>query len=68
LPMHNITDSRKGVGNIMFAPSHEAVLGANYLTEPDMKKKVLKFKTEEDALKALHSGQIEADQPIEIEN
>jgi len=66
LPMHNITDSRKGVGNIMFAPSHEAVLGANYLTEPDMKKKVLKFRTEEDALKALHSGQIEANQPIEI--
>ncbi len=66
LPQYNIADIRKGRGNVLFSPAHEAILGSVYLTEQNPDKKVMKFKTEKDVLAALHSGQIEPDQPVEV--
>ena len=66
LPMHHLNDARRGHGVPMFAPGHEAILGSVRLTEPDMSKNVIKFKTEEEALAALKAGKIADNQPIEI--
>lgn len=66
LPMHHLNDARRGFGVPMFAPGHEAILGSVHLTEPDMNKKVIDFKTENEALEAFKSGRISANQPIRI--
>ncbi|HET8689084.1 MAG TPA: hypothetical protein VFM18_20935, partial [Methanosarcina sp.] len=50
LPSKHLSDARQGFGYSMFAPGHEAILGSVHLTKPDMEKKVIKFKTEQDAL------------------
>jgi DNA-directed RNA polymerase beta subunit len=66
LPMRHLNDARLGYGIPMFAPGHEAILGSVHLTEPDMQQKVVKFKTEADALSALKRGDIQDNTPIEI--
>ncbi len=66
LPQYNIPDIRSGAGNVLFAPSHEAVLGAVHMTEPDPEKKTMIFSSEQEVLDALKSGKIEADQPVEV--
>lgn len=66
LPENHLFDYRKGLGNSMVAPGHEAVLGAVYMTEPDMKQKPVHFATEQDALKALKEGHIKENTPITI--
>jgi len=50
----------------MYAPGHEAILGSVHLTKPNMDKKTVKFKTEEEAMAALERGDISDDTPIEI--
>lgn len=64
LPSSHIYDFRKGVGNSMVAPGHEAIVGSVYLTEPDVAQKPVHFKTEGDALAALKAGTIKANTPI----
>jgi len=66
LPMHHLNDARRGYGVPMFAPGHEAILGSVHLTEADMSKKVMTFKTEAEALEAMKSGKITENQPIRI--
>lgn len=66
LPMHHLSDARKGFGSPMFKPGHEAVLGAVYLTDPDHKQKVHEFKSEAEALAALKDGKIQNNTPIRI--
>ena len=63
---HQVNDSRKGLNASLLAPGHEAILGSMAMTEPDMKQKVHKFKTEEECLKALAAGEIQEDTPVEI--
>jgi DNA-directed RNA polymerase subunit beta' len=67
LPQHQIHDYRRGLGQSIVAPGHEAILGSMHMTEPDMKQKVHKFSTEADALAALRAGTIKENTPIEIE-
>lgn len=66
LPQRHLSDARKGFSSPMFAPGHEAILGSVHLSKPDMDKGVIKFDTEEEALNALRSGDIEDNQPIQI--
>lgn len=66
LPQNQILDARKGIGHSIVAPGHEAILGSMYMTEPDMKQKVVKFKTERDCLEALKKGEISENTPVEI--
>lgn len=66
LPMHHLNDARRGHGVPMFAPGHEAILGSVHLTEADSTKKVMDFKTEAEALQAMHEGKIASNQPIRI--
>jgi len=66
LPEHHIFDSRKGIGVSLLAPGHEAILGSIALTSPDTEQKVVKFKTESEALQALKDGTIKANTPIQI--
>lgn len=66
LPQHQIHDYRRGLGQSIVAPGHEAILGSMHMTEPDMKQSVVKFKTEADALQALKDGKIQENTPIEI--
>jgi DNA-directed RNA polymerase subunit beta' len=66
MPSNHLHDARRGFGTPMFAPGHEAILGSVHLTKPDMEKKVHEFKTEEEALKAFHAGEIDANTPIKI--
>lgn len=66
LPQHQINDYRKGLNQSLVAPAHEAILGSMHMTEPDMSQKVVKFKTEEQALQALREGKIKENTPIEI--
>lgn len=68
LPQHQMFDYRKGPGESMVAPGHEAIIGSVHMTEPDMTQKPVHFKTEEDALKALHDGTIKENTPITIGN
>ena len=66
LPQHQINDYRKGLNQSLVAPGHEAVIGSMSMTEPDMDKSVVKFKTEEECLKALSEGKIDQNTPVEI--
>lgn len=66
MPSNHLHDARRGFGTPMFAPGHEAILGSVHLTKPDMEKKVHEFKTEEEALKAFHAGEIDSNTPIKI--
>lgn len=67
LPQHQIFDYRKGAGNSIIMPSHEAIVGSVYMTEPDMSQKIHHFKSEEDVLKALKRGDIKENTPVVIE-
>lgn len=66
LPEHQIHDYRRGMNQSLVAPSHEAILGSMYMTEPNSSEKTIKFKTEEHALEALKRGEINERTPIEI--
>jgi DNA-directed RNA polymerase subunit beta' len=66
LPQVQIHDYRKGLNQSIISPGHEAILGSIHMTEPDMTQQVVKFKTEEDCLKALKAGQIKENTPVEI--
>jgi DNA-directed RNA polymerase subunit beta' len=66
LPQSQLYDFRKGMGVSLVQPDHEAILGAVHLSEPDMAQKVVEFKTEADALKALKEGKIKDNTPIRI--
>ena len=66
LPQHQIFDARKGVGHSLVAPGHEAILGSMAMTEPDVAKKTVKFKTEGDCLNALKRGEVDENTPVEI--
>ena len=66
LPQHQIFDYRKGVGNSMIMPGHEAIVGSLYMTEPDHNQKVHHFKTEAEVLEALKKGRIRENTPIII--
>jgi DNA-directed RNA polymerase subunit beta' len=66
LPEHHIHDYRRGLGNSMVAPGHEAIIGSVYMTEPDEAQKTVEFDTELDALKALKEGRIKENTPIRI--
>ena len=66
MPSNHLHDARRGFGTPMFAPGHEAILGSVHLTKPDMEKKVHEFKTEQEALAALHAGEIDSNTPIKI--
>lgn len=66
LPQRHLSDARLGYGNSMFAPGHEAILGSVHLTKVDHEQNVVTFKTEEEALAALHSGKIHDNTPIRI--
>ena len=58
LPQHQIHDYRKGLGQSIVAPAHEAILGSMAMTDPDHKQPIVKFKSEADALAALKAGTI----------
>lgn len=66
LPQHQVFDYRKGVGNSMIMPGHEAIVGSVYMTEPDMKQKIQTFKTEQEVLNALKKGEITENTPVKI--
>lgn len=66
LPQHQIFDYRKGVGNSMIMPGHEAIVGSVYMTEPDTTQKVHHFKTEAEVLEALKKGVIKENTPVKI--
>ena len=66
LPQKQIHDYRRGIGQSIVAPGHEAILGSVHMTTPNLEKKVRKFKTEEECLKALQAGEIEETDPVEI--
>jgi len=66
LPQHQIFDSRKGIGHSLVSPGHEAILGSMHMTDPDMAKTTVKFKTEAAVLKALEAGEIDDNTPVEI--
>lgn len=68
LPQHHIYDARKGLGNSMVAPGHEAVIGSVYMTEPDHDQKPVEFDTEEEVLKALKDGRIKENTPIVLKH
>jgi DNA-directed RNA polymerase subunit beta' len=68
LPEHHIHDYRKGLGNSMVAPGHEAIVGSVYMTEPDEKQEVVTFSTETEALQALKDGKIKENTPIVIKD
>ena len=66
LPEHQIHDYRRGLRQSIVAPAHEAILGSMHMTEPDTKQTLVKFKTEDDCLAALHRGEIQENTPVEI--
>jgi DNA-directed RNA polymerase subunit beta' len=66
LPEHHIHDYRRGVGNSMVAPGHEAIIGSVHMTEPDETQKTVQFGTEEQALAALKAGTIKENTPLRI--
>ena len=66
LPEHHIYDFRKGLGASLIAPGHEAIIGSVHLTEPDMTKKVFKFKSEAEVLEAFKRGEIDVNTPIKL--
>lgn len=68
LPQSQIYDFRKGLGNSLIMPGHEAIIGSHYLTSPDTKQKTVEFDTEEAALAALKAGEIKPNTPIKIKS
>lgn len=66
LPSNQIFDARKGIGHSLIAPAHESIIGAEHMTNPDMKQAVRKFKSEKEVLAALERGEIKENQPIEL--
>ena len=66
LPQHQIYDYRKGLNKSIVSPAHESILGSLAMTEPDIKQKTVKFKTEEECLQALKNGVILENTPVEI--
>lgn len=66
LPMQQVHDYRKGLGQSMISPAHESILGSMHMTEPDLKKAKRQFKTEADALAALKAGTLDENTPISI--
>lgn len=66
LPERQIFDYRRGQGNSLMAPGHEAIVGSMYMTEPDRNQQTVHFKTEDDALKALREGKVNHNTPIKI--
>ncbi len=66
LPQTQMHDYRKGILQTMLLPGHEAVLGSLHMTTPDTNQKIVKFKTEEECLKALKEGKIQETTPVEI--
>jgi DNA-directed RNA polymerase subunit beta len=66
-PKHNIMDFRSGAGGgVLSAPSHEAILGAHYLSTADENIPTRKFASREHVLAALKKGEITPDTPVEI--
>jgi DNA-directed RNA polymerase beta' subunit len=68
LPDQHIYDFRKGLGNSLIAPGHEAILGSMHLTEPDEHQEVREFETENDVVAALKRGEIEVNTPIRLKS
>ncbi len=68
LPQHQMYDFRKGLGQTLVAPGHEAIIGSVHMTEPDMSQAVMEFKSEEEVLKALKEGKIKDNTPIKIKS
>ena len=66
LPEHHIYDFRKGLGASLVAPGHEAIIGSVHMTEPDETQKTREFKSEQEVLQALRTGEIEVNTPIRI--
>ncbi len=66
MPSRQIYDARKGFGESLVAPGHEAILGSVHLTEPDMGQAPRHFESEQHVLDALHKGEIEENTPITI--
>lgn len=66
LPQNQIYDYRRGQGNSLIMPGHEAIVGSLHMTEPDMNQKPHEFKTEALALEALKKGEILENTPIKI--
>lgn len=67
LPKHQVHDYRRGLGQSIVAPGHEAILGSMHMTAPDMAQATIKFKTEAEVLQALKEGRIQENTPVEIE-
>jgi DNA-directed RNA polymerase subunit beta' len=66
LPQHQVHDYRRGLGQSIVAPAHEAILGSMHMTTPDHAQETVMFKTEGEALTALREGKINETTPIEI--
>jgi DNA-directed RNA polymerase beta' subunit len=66
LPEHHIYDFRKGLGESLIAPGHEAIIGSMHLTEPDMTQEVKEFSSEKEVLAALEAGTITTNTPIRL--
>lgn len=68
MPQSQLFDYRKGLGSSLIHPDHEAIIGAIHLSEPDMTQKIVHFKSEKEALKALKEGKIKDNTPIIIDD
>lgn len=66
LPQHQMFDYRKGLGQTLVAPGHEAIIGSVHMTEPDMSQKVVEFNSEAEVLAALKEGKIKDNTPVTI--
>lgn len=66
LPQNQIYDYRRGVGNSLIMPGHEAIVGSLHMTEPDKNQKVHEFESEEAVLEALKNGHVTENTPIKI--
>lgn len=66
LPQNQIHDYRRGQGNSLIMPGHEAIVGSLHMTEPDKNQKVLDFHSEEEVLTALRQGKITENTPVRI--
>lgn len=66
MPSKQIYDARRGFGDSLIAPGHEAILGSVHMTEPDMAKKHVHFESEQHVLDALKGGHIDENTPITI--
>jgi DNA-directed RNA polymerase subunit beta' len=68
LPMHHVYDARKGIGNSMSLPGHEAIIGSVFMTEPDHEQKAVEFNSEAEVLAAFKAGTIKENTPIILRN